>query len=63
MDMTLRKSKGLVNGLGVLQVFIGLGAGGGGSGAPLAIKLSRSYAILTSKHLQETYQTINDAVN
>lgn len=32
MDTTLRKSKGLVNGLGVLQVFIGLGAVGGGLG-------------------------------
>ena len=35
MDTTLRKSRGLVNGLGVLQVFIGLGAVGGGLGLVL----------------------------
>lgn len=35
MDTILRKSKGLVNGLGVLQVFIGLGAVGGGLGLVL----------------------------
>ena len=29
MDTTLRKSKKLANGLGILQVFIGLGAVGG----------------------------------
>jgi hypothetical protein len=30
METTPRKNKGLINGLGVLQVFIGLGAVGGG---------------------------------
>jgi hypothetical protein len=35
MDTTPRKSKGLANGLGVLQVFIGLGAVGGGLGLVL----------------------------
>ena len=35
MDTTMRKSKGLANGLGVLQVFIGLGAVGGGLGLVL----------------------------
>lgn len=46
MDTTLRKSKCLVNGLGGLQLFIGLGAVGGGlglilkpSGANLGIPL------------------------
>jgi len=38
----MKKSKGLVNGLGVLQVFIGLGAVGGG----LALVLEPSGAIL-----------------
>jgi hypothetical protein len=35
MDTILRKRKGRVNGLGVLQVFIGLGAVGGGLGLVL----------------------------
>ncbi len=35
MDTILRNSKGLVNGLGALQVFIGLGAVGGGLGLVL----------------------------
>jgi len=35
METTSRKNKGLVNGLGVLQVFIGLGAVGGGLGLVL----------------------------
>jgi len=46
MDAPIRKSKGLANGLGSLQVFIGLGAVGGGlalvlepSGAKLGVPL------------------------
>jgi hypothetical protein len=35
METILRTSKGLVNGLGVLQLFIGLGAVGGGLGLVL----------------------------
>ena len=35
METTPRKNKGLVNGLGVLQMFIGLGAVGGGLGLVL----------------------------
>ena len=42
MDTILRKGKGLANGLGVLQVFIGLGAVGGG----LALVLEPSGANL-----------------
>jgi hypothetical protein len=42
MDKTLMKSKFLANGLGILQVFIGLGAVGGG----LALVLKPSGAII-----------------